>query len=356
MLRVGFNLAMPAPPLTHHEILTLIEPFTRRGRRLDLAATSRIDRRLAFVAVKRDPVKRDPVKRDPVNHTGAAPAPPTIRETLQLVSLGTGTFRLTRISTLTSGLQAAVEAMGPKPEELLAQIDALAPHHQFRFGAGFVCAVDYSFHCAGAAPWTMTRGVVQCDGLKLTLTLSPVRRVPADLVLIPAPGGALEVPEDLLAVLGWDWARLIRDKDGWKTKLRLRGGTLKRSRSAEAALDRVAHHLAGTLAEPPGRFHERWVAARWGVVFRRSIPLLTFVALIGAVAFIPRAGVDRGSGLWMLFFQVPTALIALSFCMQELPQYEIPPWPRRSAALRWRRIPAAGDPIAVVPAEPAHDQ
>ena len=327
---------MPAPPLPHHEILALIGPFARRGRRVDLAASNRIDRRLMFA---------------PVDRAGAAPAAPDVREILQLDSFGTGTFRLTRICTLAAGLRAVAEAMGPEPEELLAQIESLAPHRHFRFDEGFAIARDYSFQPAAraadrrpGAPWLLTRAVAELDGLRLTLTLSAVRGVPAELVLSPAPGATpgrvVEPPEDLLAVLGWDWARLIADKDSWRTKLRLRGGPHKRSRSAEIALDRAAVHLARTLAEPPGRFHERWVAARWGVVFRRAIPLLTFIALLVAVAFIPRAALDRGSGLWMLFFQVPTALIALSFCLQELPQYEIPPWPRRSAAACWRSTPA----------------
>jgi hypothetical protein len=33
---------------------------------------------------------------------------------------------------------------------------------------------------------------------------------------------------------------------------------------------------------------------------------------------------------------VPTALIALSFCLQDLARFEIAPWPRRSAAPDWR--------------------
>jgi hypothetical protein len=38
---------------------------------------------------------------------------------------------------------------------------------------------------------------------------------------------------------------------------------------------------------------------------------------------------------------VPTVLIALSFCLQELPQFEIPPLPRRSRAPSWRAAPTA---------------
>ena len=44
---------MNAPPLTHHDILALAEPFARRGRRVDLAASDRIARRVVFQEMQR---------------------------------------------------------------------------------------------------------------------------------------------------------------------------------------------------------------------------------------------------------------------------------------------------------------
>ena len=41
-----------AQPLSHHEIVTLVAPFARRGRHLDLAASDRQQRRLVFQPVK----------------------------------------------------------------------------------------------------------------------------------------------------------------------------------------------------------------------------------------------------------------------------------------------------------------
>ena len=68
----------------------------------------------------------------------------------------------------------------------------------------------------------------------------PVKGVSAEFELA-APGlDERALPQDLLAVLGWDWARLIRQKDGWKTKLRLRGQPDRRTRTAEQALQRLA--------------------------------------------------------------------------------------------------------------------
>jgi len=66
---------MPAPPFSHHEILDLVEPFARLGLRVDLAASGRLERRLAF---------------RPVEHPTDEPALAGLQETLQLESFGTG--------------------------------------------------------------------------------------------------------------------------------------------------------------------------------------------------------------------------------------------------------------------------
>ena len=317
---------MTPQPLTHHDILGLVEPFARVGRHVDLVASNRLERRLVF---------------KPAEHAAAAPGTGPLKEVLHLDSFGTGTFRLTRTLTHPSGLQATLEALGPQPAALLAQVDAVAPQRQFRAGPGFVVARSYELE---AAVPVLRRGVVQADGLSLTMTVSAVRGVSADIVLAQsalgaapaaAPGAALALPEDLLAVLGWDWARLIRKPGNWSSKLRLRGGAAKRTRSAEAALDTAAAHLAQTLAEPPSRFHDRHLAARRGVVLRRAIPLMTPVLLVITVLSLPRFDVES-SPLWVLLYHVPTVCILLSFRLQELPQFEIPPWPRRSDATTWR--------------------
>ena len=121
---------MNAPPLTHHDILALAEPFARRGRRVDLAASDRIARRVVFQELQR----------------GA------LREVLQLDDLGTGTRQLTRTLTHPGGLQATLEAMGPSPQELLDRIEAVAPDSQFSEGEGFVVA-----HFATSQPSAVQR-------------------------------------------------------------------------------------------------------------------------------------------------------------------------------------------------------
>jgi hypothetical protein len=318
---------MTALPLTHHELLELVAPFSRGGRHLDLARTDRLERRLVF---------------QPVECADPGVAGASLQEHLQLEVLPTGTCRLTRTLTLPGGLQATLTAMGASPADLLARVEAIPPARQFTTGAGFGIARSYELGYAagtGVLPARLlTRGTARLDGLNIHLNLSPVRGVPAEITLETLPGaGRLELPADLLAVLGWDWVGLIRTPGGYKSKLRLRGGTGRRTDRAEAALETAARHLVQTLSEPPSSFHRRWAWARWGVVFRRSIPLLTLVSLIGTIAALPHFVVEGNPGLWLLMFHVPTALIALSFCLQEQAQYEIPPPPRRLAAGSWYR-------------------
>lgn len=331
---------MAAPPLTHHDILALAEPFTRGGRSLDLAASDRTARRLVF---------------RPLEHGADAGGTPALHENLQLEARAGGSFRLTRTLTPASaapgGPQATLQVVGRQPAALLALIDGFPHDRQFRAGPGFVLARSYDIDAAdgaGTQP-VLTRGTLQTSGLTMTMTVPAMRRLSADISLTAGSAGSLPLPDDLLAVLGWNWARLLREKSGWKSKLRLRGSPQQRSRHAEGFLELAAHHLALTLASPPCRFHDRLRAARWGVFFRRAIPALNAVALLAALAFLPRFEFTGFPGLWVLLYHVPTALIALSFCLQELPAFEIPPWPRRATQSDWQ-TPAAAEHLSRPPA------
>ena len=158
--------------------------------------------------------------------------------------------------------------------------------------------------------------------------------VAGDITLTPAHGSRFDLPENLLAVQGWDWARL-RNREGWTSKLRLRGNALRRSRTAEVALERAARHLVQKFAEIPARFHERHELARRGVVFRRGIPSLTALLMIsGALAMVFFADRSNAAPLLLLHY-APIALLAIGFRLQELPQFEFPPWSRRARAERW---------------------
>ena len=317
-----------APPLSHHDIVALVAPFARRGRHVDLAASDRAARRLVF---------KPPASDD-------APALDAPRETLELDARDGGSYRLTRRLTLGDGQSATLTAQGSDLDAMLAAIEAVPHDRHVVAGDGFVVVRSYVIDDlrAGrdAAP-RLTEGCVRVDGLLLTLAVPGVRRVAADIALEPIVAGPKPaLPEDLLAVLGWNWARLVPVRQGWTSKLRLRGDAARRTAAAEAALDLAAAHLARTLAEPPACYHERLRPQRWQVFLRRGIPTLTALSLFGAVGLFSLFWDDVPMRVWVAMYHVPTVIVAISFLLQELPRFEIPPWPRPLRGERWREVPA----------------
>ncbi len=345
---------MPPPPLTHHQILGLLEPFTRSGRQLDLAASDRLARTLQF---------------KPVGHAADGNAP-ALTDTLQLQCHASGNHRLTRVLTLTltlpqgqnqaqgmtqaiglqttlqTTLQATLQAMGTDLARVLAQVDAVPLARHWDAGPGWCAAKSFEVVASAATPaagalpaLSFVGGQVQLDGLLFGLRVMDVKNVAGDITLRPAPGERPALPEDLLAVIGWNWARLVPRSDGWTSKLRLRGKGPARCRAAERALGQAARHLAQVLAAPPAHYHpqQRW--ARWGVVLRRGIPSLTALGLVAGALMLPRFAGQELSGVWMALHYVPIAVLALSFTLQELPRFELPPLPRRLRAAQWRSAP-----------------
>lgn len=320
---------MPAPPLSHHEIIALVEPFSRRGQHVDLAASDRAARQLAFKPT-------------------AAVDIAAVEQTLLLDCRNPDALRLTRRLRRADGLQATLHLHGPDPGLLLAQMEGVPPQRHFGEGAGFALARNYLLtgHADGSvAEPVLDSARLVLNGLVLTLSLPPDRGMAADLRLEAPHGLEAPLPEDLLAVLGWNWTRLIPDRHSWSSKLRLPRGPARRTRAAEAALDRAAAHLALTLAETPARFHHRQRRARQAVFLRRGIPAFTALAMllgVAVVAYTTHYDVGDRPGLWFMLFHLPTAVFALSFCLQELPRLELPPWPRPLEAPRWAPAGAAG--------------
>jgi hypothetical protein len=328
---------MATLPLTHHEILGLVAPFTARGRHVDLAASDRLERRLVFKVI---------------THAGGADNLPDLRETLVLETGSVKDFRLTRHLALPCGLEATLYTESADPCELLDRIEAVPVRRQFLSRPGFVIAENHRLDASkpsdrdaqhGAPSMILTHATAQIGALTVAMKLPAFGSIPAELEL-KAVGERYDLPEDLLAVLGWSWARLIRAGGGWKCSLRVRGKAEARSRDAELKLERTAVHLAQTLAESPRQFHQRWSARRWGVTVRRAIPLTVTVALIGLAAAVPSMGLSEDSLLRMVMFQSPPLLLGLVFCFRELPQIEIPPWPRCPTQPNWAAPPAASEP------------
>lgn len=105
----------------------------------------------------------------------------------------------------------------------------------------------------------LCRAMVHMEGLTLGFDILALRGSAADLVLQAAPGEQAHLPEELLAVLGWNWARLVpQENQHWTTRMRLRGKGPPRTRAAERAVEQAAAHLAGVMADTPQRFHDRF--------------------------------------------------------------------------------------------------
>jgi hypothetical protein len=318
---------MPPPPLTHHQILGLVAPFSHSGRHVDLAASDRLARRLHF---------------QPVQHAADGDTP-ALTETLQLECHEGGHHRLTRLLAPDAGPPATLQAMGSDLARLLAEVDAVPRSRHFQAGPGWHTARSYTLvpTAHGGTPLaSFSQGDLWLDGLQFSLRVMDVKNVAGDISLRPAPDERLDLPEDLLAVMGWNWVRLVPATDGWTSKLRLRGSGTARTLAAERALLQAAQHLSAVLAAPPERYHPRWRAARWGVVLRRSIPSLTGLGLVVGALLLPRIAGNELSGVWMALHYVPIAVLALSFTAQELSRFEIPPLPRRLRAAQWRSGPA----------------
>jgi hypothetical protein len=321
-------------PLTHHEILALVAPFTRRGRHVDLGASDRAQRRIVFRTVER---------RWPT-------AELALRESLEIANPEPGSYRLTRVLETADGLAARLEAAGSDPEELLHDLEQIAPERQFERTDALALRTAFSHRIAashaGLPPGErliLTGASAHVADLQLRLAEPTRLGVRADVHVAATRGETLVLPEDLFAVLGRDWAPLEREQDGrWRGSLRLRTREPARSRRAEMRWSSGMRHLAATLAEPPCRFHERFAAARWVVVLRRALPLLACVALIAGAASVPRLHLAENSGWRMLLFNAPPILMMLFFCLRELPRFEIPPVPRAGRAGRWPSRPGIG--------------
>ncbi|WP_439537053.1 hypothetical protein [Methyloversatilis sp.] len=332
---------MTTAPLSHHDILALVEPFVRRGRPVDLPASDRLRRQLVF---------------RPVTHGAEAPGGASLVEVLQLDQPAADRYRLTRTLTHASGVAARLVAEGAPPGELLARVEAIDVQRQFRTIGCFVIGLSYRLG-GGDGLWrddtavdapVLTDADARGAGILLTMEVSSVKGVPAELKLVEGGEGTVELPDDLLAVLGRDWdcfRRSLTDEGGWRGTVRLRGRGVARSADAERKLDQTVAHLDRTLSRPPDAFHADWRAARWGVFLRRTIPVATCIGLILAAAAVPYFGISEDSVIHMLLFNSPPLLLVLFFSMREMPRIELPPLPRRLSAAAWRApLPDTGAP------------
>lgn len=339
---------MAALPLTHHDILGLVEPFTRGGRQLDLAASDRIKRCLVF---------KSRLSIEPAIAALNKTIADKLTDTLALDCLADDSFVLRRTVTHAEGLVANLVSKGADTSSLLASVEAVDPQALFRSGEGWQMARSYRLEpgrsATGANPqptMLLTNAVVQLAGLTLLLKMPAVTGYPAELEITAL--AAIELPDDLLQVLGRDWERLSRGAKNWKATLKIRGKEPERTRLAEDKLDTVARHLALTLSQSPASFARHQVAARWRVAARRSVPMLTLLGLVLASLAVPYLGIAPDSVYWMLIFNAPPLLLLWGFSLREMPRFELPRPPKQLTAASWWLVAPDASPV-MPPSQPS---
>lgn len=365
MMPTAVRVPAPAPaataypglaPLTHHEILVLVEPFVRAGLAPDMAASDRAARCVAFRA-------------RPVAPDGLAPLPPELAtqpltEHWVLDASEPGELALWRELAWPQGPAARLEGRCPdaSPAELGALFDAMRGVPAGRLfvqvpapaGVGTLGALTQRLVRRGepgrAEPGLVLKAArAQVGGLTLRMSLSGVGGYPAEIELLrpaadaagpgpaagaPGPRSAeLRLPHDLLAVLGRAWEPLTELSRGWVARVTVRGEEPRRSREASAHFALALAHVAATLAEPPARYHARHRAARWAVVGRGLTPWLVG---LGVVAVALWARQNGGSSVLALLANVaPPLLMGLFFVRREMPRIALPHWPARLPDDAW---------------------
>lgn len=318
-------------PLTHHEILSLVAPFSQRGYQVDLAGSDRAQRQVRF---------------KPVVHADLPAPGERATEVLLLEHPEADRFRLLRTLTDSHGLASTVDIEGEDAGRLLEQLEALPVARQLVAEQWAHIARDYQLQpmdtdgaAVNAPPmrWrpVLTRARSQVQGVVLTLNAKTGRKMPADFELLAEHDQRLRVPPDLFAVLGWEWRPMRELGKRWRGSVRIAADEPERTGDVERQLGRAVRHLAQTLQSEPAEFHRRWSGARWRVTFQRAIPMLIGVGLLGAAPLIQLLSLEQASLARMFIFHAPPLLLIGIFMMRELPVIEVPPLPRPLIGRRW---------------------
>lgn len=312
------------PPLTHHEIFTLVAPFAQAGHQVDLAATDRPARRLVFRARE--------------VHDAALPAAwQPLREQITL-TCGSNHHALLRTLDTAQGLRATLEGEGADAAALLAACAQVPPARQFAQAEGVALPLQHRLLRGGdSAPALMLKAArVTLPGLVLQMRLSPVQGYSAEITLEREGTQVAQLPAELLEVLGFAYHRLVPNTRGWVSRVELRGAGARRGDDAEKRLTQMAAHLARTLAAPPPEFHRRHRLARWLIALHSTWPVAAAGGVLVFGFSLQARGAVADSQLALLANVVPPLLLVAFFLRRETPRIGLPRWPRRVRADAWR--------------------
>ncbi len=316
-------------PLTHHEILTLVSPFAAHDLHVDLGASDRAERLLAF---------------KPILYQGNDAERTELQAQLYLETPEAEHFRLIRMLHHPSGVAASLYVDGNDPAAMLERVLAVDPGRQFDRYAGILLTRSYRLNMQAAADTgpELTRAEADFGSIHLTVNTRTGRGMPVELTLGADDSNLPHIPQDLLAVLGWDWRPLRRLGRRWRATLRVVRDEPARTADTEAKLARTVTHLSHTLAQPPRAYHPRFHDQRWKVALRRVLPLVAGLGLLAATPMIQLLDLSDGSMLRMLIFHSPPMLLVGMFMLKEMPRFEIPPRPRPLPDDAW--VPLNGLP------------
>jgi hypothetical protein len=268
-------------------------------------------------------------------------------------------FVLKRTLTHPAGLVATLTAKGADTTSLLSCVDAVDPQLLFRAGEGWLMACSFRLEPgvrsgqlpgADAAPrrvsapaMVLTSAVVQVAGLTIQFKMPAVTGYPAELEI--TTNTDIDLPDDLLQVLGRDWERLSRGPKSWRGMLKIRGKEPERSRLAQVKMEAAAQHMALTLSQSPATFQRQQALARWRVAARRAVPMLIVVALVLAALAVPYLGIEENSVYRMLIFNAPPLLLLWGFSLREMPRFDLPRPPKHLSAASWWPVESDAPPV-----------
>lgn len=299
------------PPLSHHDVLRAAAALTRRGQRVDLAASDRAKRKIAF-------------------QEQTLLADPAIKTTHELYLLEEGATILIRKAHLGGRLQATLTSQGANIESLAAALERLPAQDQFRDADGTVVADSYDIDPDTQAGPELTGCATIIRGLLIQTDARTVIGEPMSTSLsCPAGGPAWSLPDDLLALTHAGWRPLTETDEGWSTTLQVPVREPARSRETLRRFALMAGQVAAALSAPAGHYHRERRGARWRLYLRRFLPIVVCIAIVAALPLLDRFVLGDERGLHPGFLSLPPLLMigALVLTWREMPRIEIPPRP-----------------------------
>ena len=310
-------------PLTHHDILILVAAFARHGRRVDLADSERSARKIVFQTI---------------THTEVGAAKLTLVESLYLENPRPERYRAVRQLRHANGTTAYLQVDGPSPEAAYERVLATPPESQFTVVAEWPVAHSYTVDLTRSSMAWLTAAEANIGTVQLRLATQAGGRVPAELTLHGADD--YQLPEDVLAVLGWAWRPLRWRRGCWNSLLHVTRREPQCSLDLQTRFDHTVAHLATTLAAAPGEFHPRFKQARWRAAFQRALPLLACAAVLASLPLLQVLLFNRGFEMppWVLGLPPLLLVSALLAGTHHIPEIVVPPLPRPLKPDAWPQI------------------